>query len=357
MRYFFSLFGLVALHFATCAQITITAEDFGQPGEEFVYQNDTAATGEIILFSTIDNAPWNFSNFENDRRDTVLFLDPAATAFADSFAQANLCIRDMQGWAFLDKNTQKADLLGMVAQLETQNLIVPFDEPMTYMLFPVVYQMQFSDQQSREIRSTPEDLGIDFTEMGLPTNPDSIRIDVNYSIDGEIDDYGALTTNFGQFETLRETHTDHIGFSVYIYVYPLGWFTDPVYTDNIETQTYRWLAKEAGFPVAQATVRNDTLLNMRILETQDPSALHEPAQQLFRLYPNPAHHQLFVESVLPLAGKAQLTNSSGKMVRTQQLSGKKCQILVADLPPGIYFVKIRNKKHTFVRQVIISNTR
>lgn len=344
MKYFSILFvSILLLSLPVTAQIIITSDDFAAIGDEFVYENDTFAMDSGLLFSEeITGPPWDFSDIEVDEIDTVKFIDPSTTAFADTFPTANLCIYDTSGWAYLEKDNNIVQLLGIVVFMEDQQLVIPLNEPLTYMQFPVVYGLQFSDEQFTDFRSTPEDLGIDFTELGFPTNPDSVRFAITYSIEGEVDDYGTCATPYDEFETLREIHTDNISLKVYIYVFPFGWIADPVFEEAMETQTYRWLTNDLGYTVAEVAVHNDTILNKRVVQTEPPpNSVYSAENENISIYPTLATNAVTIALHQPRDARFELLDYKGQLIEKQSLNGlRQKQINVQQLPAGMYLLRI-----------------
>jgi hypothetical protein len=73
----------------------------------------------------------------------------------------------------------------------------------------------------------------------------------------------------------------------------------------------------------------------------------------FRIYPNPAKNELFIESNEFQYDKIEIFDMTGKLIQSQQVSFEPKTRLPISLPAGIYCLKIRNKKNFFTRNFII----
>ncbi len=70
--------------------------------------------------------------------------------------------------------------------------------------------------------------------------------------------------------------------------------------------------------------------------------------KLFKLYPNPANNILWIDFMNEL-NEINLYNSIGNLVLKTTPNDKHTSINIADLPTGIYFVKIKNKNFTLYK--------
>jgi hypothetical protein len=73
-------------------------------------------------------------------------------------------------------------------------------------------------------------------------------------------------------------------------------------------------------------------------------------KNMIQLYPNPATSSLNITSTNPIT-QITITNLLGQTLYTQNYNTQKVQIDVADLPTGVYFIKINaSEVRKFVKE-------
>jgi Secretion system C-terminal sorting domain len=79
--------------------------------------------------------------------------------------------------------------------------------------------------------------------------------------------------------------------------------------------------------------------------------IQSPASSL-NLYPNPASNQITINVAAVMEGTITITNIIGQKVLTQEYHGNSVTIDVADLPKGLYIVKVIGTAYTgkFVKE-------
>lgn len=76
------------------------------------------------------------------------------------------------------------------------------------------------------------------------------------------------------------------------------------------------------------------------------------ANQVWRIYPNPASHILLVEGVEP-GSIVELINANGKIVRTETISNLNTSISLSGIEPGLYLFKLNNGDQSGTNKLII----
>jgi len=74
----------------------------------------------------------------------------------------------------------------------------------------------------------------------------------------------------------------------------------------------------------------------------------------FKVYPNPANNQLFIEAPLHMDYKISLINSQGKQVKSQVINHK-ATLDIAELPPGAYLYRITENNTVLSSGKVIKN--
>jgi hypothetical protein len=73
----------------------------------------------------------------------------------------------------------------------------------------------------------------------------------------------------------------------------------------------------------------------------------------FKIYPNPAKNELYIESGDFQYDKIEIIDMNGKLIQSKQVSFEPKTRLPISLPDGIYCLKISNKKDFYTRNFII----
>lgn len=86
------------------------------------------------------------------------------------------------------------------------------------------------------------------------------------------------------------------------------------------------------------------------------SSGHTPAGQSFRVYPNPAGRELYVETQLPLRD-FQLTDNLGQSIslEAQRIDRNLYYLRRPELPGGVYWLSGRHGKAIIIRKIILFN--
>lgn len=77
------------------------------------------------------------------------------------------------------------------------------------------------------------------------------------------------------------------------------------------------------------------------------------ADEVLRLYPNPASTQLLVEVAATAYGTLQVVDALGKVVDVQRVQGANLRMDVSDLTPGLYFLRLQTEQGTQVRKLLV----
>ena len=87
--------------------------------------------------------------------------------------------------------------------------------------------------------------------------------------------------------------------------------------------------------------------------TDPTSAGSLPPDDWLSIYPNPAHHHLFVESKEPLQ-TILVMDASGRVVMSAPADQNSHRLNISDLPKGLYFLKVTTQNHVFNRTVLLN---
>jgi hypothetical protein len=129
-----------------------------------------------------------------------------------------------------------------------------------------------------------------------------------------------------------DTVADNIAFKFFL-----------VFDGNASWDNGEW----PGDPNREATISSDTSLTFQwgILQT---AGIRSIENLNITIFPVPASQFITINS----EGFAQIYNTNGKLVISQNLSDSKT-INVANLTPGVYFVKVKNAQGVATQKIII----
>ncbi|MBK9290808.1 MAG: hypothetical protein IPM52_04180 [Bacteroidetes bacterium] len=293
------------------AQITINNLDFANPGDTLrtsqsfnVQGFDFAATGT--------NFTWNFASlpFEAQRLDTFFTIQQVPPVFLLSFfSVANLAsklgalqllpgVDITNAWQFVNKGATNYRDWGYGLIIADLPLPLRFTTPDLLYNFPLSYNQTFSSNA--------------FLEYPLPGVG---YISIARNRQNHVDGWGALTTPYGTFQTLRLKSTVRESDSIYIDSIGQGIRIDRSYIE------YKWLAKNQKIPLLVATV--DSVLGAFVvykdsLRTQTVSLPETMAAGDNVVYPQPFSDQLSFRFCAPAAGNMQISlfDMDGRMIYT-----------------------------------------
>lgn len=79
-----------------------------------------------------------------------------------------------------------------------------------------------------------------------------------------------------------------------------------------------------------------------------------PAAEAFKVFPNPAHDKLQIESFLNNSSDIQIFNLSGQLIMSESINNNRHNLNISNLLPGAYVIKMINSKY-FSSQLFIKN--
>ncbi|PCH98033.1 MAG: hypothetical protein COB85_02260 [Bacteroidetes bacterium] len=250
------------------AQITLTSADYAIVGDSIISGVDTVPMG--VNVGGTGAQTWDFTSLQLNLLDTVIFIDPSATAWASDFPSSNLAY----GSGSVYYQTSSAP-----------NVITdgfggddPFGVGLTIVAqySPVQTVMEWSSTDGSTFMDTS---GYDVTEstapLGLPVpNVDSLRMVHNSYATSDFDAYGSIDMPGGSYTAIRQLYTENTIDSIFVYcsdpagcfvfvaTLPFGWSLLPdavlalMVPDQTNpsvdtTYTYKWWANGEDLPVAE----------------------------------------------------------------------------------------------------------
>ncbi|MBI2967950.1 MAG: hypothetical protein HYY40_09070 [Bacteroidetes bacterium] len=185
------------------AQITITQSDMPALNTKIISAIDTTYTGTIGTAGTNQN--WIFNGLQNQKTDTMVFLDPTGTPCAGSFPAATHAAIIEQGYGYFKLTSSSMEILGICGDLMNtgDTITAVISPPQIFLTFPSAYNTIFNGNT---------EMKMEFLNPGtmIPTLVvDSIRFNeaINYS--SNIDGWGQVFIPTGTYNAIRQVYTEN----------------------------------------------------------------------------------------------------------------------------------------------------
>lgn len=291
----YCLFILAFAYIASNAQNAITITNIDAPviGKTLYIYHDTASLyfAQINVEATKNgsNQTWDFSDLIINVVDTVEYVEPASTAYNDTFPNANVCaLSSMYNNAvFIDANNDGVYIEGVVNY--SSNSTTKYSTPTILINYPSTYldtAYNISEIVSQSVFGK-------FVKMnGIQYYADSVKRTVTQYIHSTIDGYGIVSTPGGSFDALRQYVSQTTERSTYYYLQGNGWTLFK--TKSVDSYFLRWWANGYSHPVAECRYypNSGIVRSFSFLKQEDPivvTGIKKMNNVLdVTLYPNPA---------------------------------------------------------------------
>jgi hypothetical protein len=355
------LLSVVAIAAATnlFAQITVTSADMPNANDSIVLS--TANIAGVTVAPPGAGASWDYSTLvptiqRYDKYDSPmtftapfnLIFNPSNTSYGrdnyqlTSFALPGFALTD--AYDFLRETTTQWKQVGIGYSLNGTPIPFLYSSADIIYRFPMNYGNIDSCNYSYQLPFAIPGLGF-FAESGKRHNI--------------VDGWGALTTPFGTFNTLRVRSTVDAVDTVYLDA--LGFGTTIPRPRRIE---YKWLANGMKIPVLQIDVTEtfgtEIINNVQFLDSLRSDVPHvgivESAGDNIDLmvYPNPATDYIALSVTKSENAVVTITNVVGEVVYKTTMTTLHQTISTEQLPSGIYFISLQNKNKLLTKKIIIN---
>ena len=274
-----TIYFLLACLFAinVSSQITINDFDLVEQGDVLYKAYDENPISSINIGSSGINQNWDFSTLQITEIDTLNFISPVGTAYANLYTNVNLCMEDKGSLSYFNKNSSSLDLYG-------RNDTV-FNNPAVFFPLPLDYGLSMTDGPNVVIEQNITGPSLSFVlpastvstlTNGLANQADTALIQITNTTDFTVDASGVITTPLGTFDVLRLKQVQSTSSILNIYVSDsltqIGtWLTNisfssiPLlsnFSNDQEEILYQWLTNDPSveFLIAETVV--DSLDNI-----------------------------------------------------------------------------------------------
>jgi hypothetical protein len=237
------------------AQIVITEDEIpATPGTIFEYSVEAGKSIPVELGFVGGPQVWDFSQASTpDTADTVMerIVTLEDTPFAESFPEANLVLETgavnivgvdtASGFQFMSLDEGSLEFLGFGFQDDAGNpYVVNLETSLTTLPFPLEYNATWSDEsQFSGTFRVPNPEG-----SPLPGEYVNVKVDLEYSREGQVDGWGTVVVPQGRHEALRirRLETTFVNFSVFIAFF--GYIS--VFDTTLSVTMYEWYTEDLG---------------------------------------------------------------------------------------------------------------
>jgi len=323
------------------AQITVTSGSLMPLGTEFTYH--TGGSFDVDPGPAGPNQTWNISEYQLTFITPEVFVDPAATAYADSFPGATHCLNQAGNtvYAYFQITGNQCLQLGF-APLQTQ--AINYEPPSLIAPLPLTYP---ANSWTRVYQS---DWVIDFPPPIGPivtTTRDSVIV--------TLDAWGTITTQYGTFQVLR--------------TFEHKWST--TITMGVPTTTesygYSWLDSRGIAIYSLFATGDDPDFNQATINLAEMGGVSaDPVAPVVRLltldqnYPNPFNPETQIHFTLPASDNVSLKvyDLLGRQVATlvnglRSAGSNTISFQAAGLSSGTYIYRLEAAGQAAEKQMIL----
>ena len=363
---------LSAFSFGVSAQITVTSSTFPQAGDTLSYATDLQPNLSNVATPPGGNQIWDFSQMEADQAFDIVYQPASSGQNASDFPGSDLVVIGQTGETYYNLTNNELTALGYAggdpANFGIQ-VLAKFGPPVIERYSP----MNFFDINPAETNLTLpfsfEDLP-DTLIQGLPFQPDSIRIRINFQRLDVVDGWGTVKIPGAQYDALRQKRTEYTQTRLDVKIPFLGWqdVTDLLqggggggigsFLGVDTTVSYRFYSSTEKEEIATVTLDNTQTeaVSARFKNTGIATPvihINAPGNASISAFPNPAIEWVRFDCINLPADEYTLKifNILGKIVWKEQyqLSGNKSIRLELDnFRKGTYLYSLVNKSGTVI---------
>ena len=314
------------------AQITVTNQDVAPAGTTFFTKIDTVAPEGISPGLPGANRVWDFTTLDGDYIDTLKFLLPSETPYADLFPEANFAgqLVDDNAFAYFIRNDDEFSAIGLVgSDMGYDEVSLPVDPKEIYMDFPVQYGNSRDENFSVSARLESND-----------PPADSIRFNQTTDKSTMVDAWGTLNLAIGSYDVLRIKESRTVYDSVWAHLF--GFWT-LVSNDVSNSTTYKWITNDVNLGYYLVTMdydeENQSVGDVEYMFTA-PVGIIENNLSDIDIYPNPFKNNIYFDNTANVS-YCKIYDLSGKIVFQQETEGGKLDL--STLKNGFYVCEFLNE--------------
>lgn len=319
------------------AQITLKQHNFVSIGDTIVEHYKNFPSQPIDVGTPGPNKIWDFSNLNAVANDTLMFVNPKNTPFANEFPEATIALytkRIYEVWMYMKNTNVEFGGLGSGVFAQGEKRIDKRKE--TIIRYPLNYGDNVTNSFKRHAIIAKNIKG-----------QDSIKRTRLFEHETVVDSWGDIILPTGKFLSLRLKHI--ISTTEFFYKKQGNtWKLDKQSKKNTSIY-YQWWTddKNTKHPVAQIVMdkNHEKPIVVKFLSAVPfAEVMSATVETGLKLYPNPAKAYINVD-VDNTFTKAYISIYSfgGKLVQNLKMSKPKTNVNLQNIANGTYFVIIRSQ--------------
>jgi hypothetical protein len=354
--------------------ITIAITDIPQIGDQMIYVPQ-AITNSFEEGNAGANQFYDPIFFVENQIDTLNFVDPATTIYADEYTNSELGTYNVSDSNFRFYSIENNQMLtdGLLVSLPEQinsflgvsNLLfAKAIDPLKDAQFPIEYESQFTDNAEFFVSSFPF-----FFEVSPDpyTYSDSVRANVTYQRTSIVDGWGELITPNGTYPVLRQKIQDiriiAPEFNLYVVdtflmqpvTLPLGYQSIPGIEFGDTTFTYVYhstITQNNPYSVIAEINKNLQGITTSAKYAVMPSASVNELEKTIQVscFPNPSSELVKIASESKIVSFT-LVQANGKVIENRKIDSFETELNLSDLSVGNYYLTIRTEKGQVAKRI------
>jgi len=359
MKHILSITTMLFMTIVGFSQTTITNSTFFGIGD--ILYTSTDDIPNISLGAIGGNNTWDYTSLSSAQLDATEVFSAASGMGAASFPNADVYINFGGGELYLEINANNIKQVGFIGAFMGFDVNTAFNPQGNFKFAPISYGDTFTDTNGFGFTIGADQLPF-LDDLGLPINPDSIRITQIFNTAYEADAWGTMTIPNGTYDVLRLKRLQTTDTQIEAYVPFLGWIDVtgfigddlPIPGGGAGTvESYEFLAdgiKESIATVQMDTVGGDIVSVTYKAQDTGTTAIVDAGSEttVFSAYPNPAYNDVridirgFDNGVYNL----DLFNIAGKLMMSKEITINRdtaATINVARLNKGTYLYTLKNE--------------
>lgn len=231
--------------------------------------------------------------------------------------------------------------------------IIPYQPSQVIASFPITYLQQYAGVYSE---SATFYIGVD---MGQGWVTDSLRGRTTTYYDYTFDGWGTMMTPSGTYNVIRQATVFRSYDTTDVYRSDIGQWLMDYSSDSTLRKEYTYWAVGEDFPVAvMSDVGIDGSIDdcLWMISTTTGIPVAQAANPVtLAVTPNPSDGNITVTTTLDDDTRWSITDVTGKELRNGTITRESEQLSFADLPAGIYILRVRSKNGTASQKLVIGS--
>jgi len=286
-----------------------------------------------------ENVSWDLSSMNADfiTGPTSVCVDPGTTLFSSEFADANLCIRDLEDeygpYQYLKITDTKYELLGIGWHAAEGNSTAYYSPALTALEFPT---------------SLGSTLSQNFT-VNITTSEGVEMIDSS-SVIIEADAWGTVITPAGSYDNVLRVKRATVS-STYLHMGENNWMA----AGSGTIIDYEWF--KPGIPVTVINVSEfvgDEGYTVAYLADHTHTGIDPVLAQTSEVFPNPCSDQITIINEGPALTSVRLYTLTGELVMAEALKSTRHELKTSSLKKGVYLLLLKSHESSCTKKVIIN---